>query len=89
MAANRPTGLTPQQSACLGALRAHHARLGVMPSISELQAALGTPSRSVVHRLLVQLEHRGAIKRLARRARAIRITRSACPHCGGDLNDAI
>jgi repressor LexA len=81
----RRTGLTPQQSVCLEAIRAHHKGTGVMPSVSELQTALGISSRSAVHRLLVQLETRGAIKRAARRARAIRIIGTACPHCGGEL----
>ena len=79
------TGLTPHQRACLNAIRTHHGGTGSMPSISELQTALGISSRSAVHRLLVQLEARGAIKRRAHRARAIRLMADTCPHCGGEL----
>jgi len=81
----RRTGLTPQQNGCLEAIRAHHTVRGAMPSISDLQTALGMASKSAVHRLLVQLESRGAIKRAAGRARAIRLMTSSCPHCGGEL----
>jgi repressor LexA len=56
-----------------------------MPSISELQDALSNPSKTAVHRLLRQLESRGAIKRVRGRARAIRILDDQCPHCGGLL----
>jgi repressor LexA len=83
--ASRRMGLTPQQSACLQAIRSHHGGTGAMPSISDLQTAMGMASRSAVHRLLVQLEVRGAIKRAAGRARAIRLTTVSCPHCGGEL----
>jgi repressor LexA len=83
--ASRHMGLTPQQSACLQAIRFHHDGTGTMPSISDLQTALGMTSRSAVHRLLVQLEDRGAIKRAAGRARAMRLTTVSCPHCGGEL----
>ncbi|HEY5046729.1 MAG TPA: MarR family transcriptional regulator [Rhizomicrobium sp.] len=79
------TGLTPHQSACLDAIRTHHADKGAMPSLSELRSALGIQSKSAVHRLLRQLESRGAIKRAAGRARAIRIAEVTCPHCGGGL----
>jgi repressor LexA len=79
------TGLTPRQRACLDAIGTHREGTGSMPSISELQTILGIPSRSAVHRLLVQLEARGAIKRRAGRARAIRLVAAACPHCGGEL----
>jgi SOS-response transcriptional repressor LexA len=54
-----------------------------MPSLSELQAALGMASRGAVHRLLRELEERGAITRLSRRPRAIRVAERHCPHCGG------
>jgi repressor LexA len=83
--ASRHMGLTPQQNACLQAIRFHHGGRGAMPSISDLQMALGMTSKSAVHRLLVQLEDRGAIKRAAGRARAIRLTSVSCPHCGGEL----
>jgi len=82
---SRRMGLTPQQNACLEAIRSHHVGTGAMPSVSELQMALGMASKSAAHRLLVQLEARGAIKRATGRARAIRLMTSACPHCGGEV----
>jgi repressor LexA len=77
-----PTGLTPRQRDCLEAIRVHQEDRGAMPSIAELQSQMGIASKSGVHRLLLQLETRGAIKRVAGRARAIRIATSKCPHCG-------
>jgi SOS-response transcriptional repressor LexA len=56
-----------------------------MPSISDLGDALDNPSKTAVHRLLRQLETRGAITRVRGRARAIRIVEDQCPHCGGML----
>jgi len=87
MIANRQRrfGLTPAQAMCLEAIRAHLERTGTMPSVAELRAALAVSSTSAVHKLLRQLETRGAIKRIAGRARAIRITTHHCPSCGGEL----
>lgn len=81
----RRVGLTRQQINCLKAIEAHQTKNGLMPTNAELQAALGLTSRSAVHRLLVQLETRGSIVRTARRARAISIRHTQCPHCGGEL----
>jgi repressor LexA len=78
-------GLTPRQNACLAAIRAHRDEEGTMPSLSELQTRLQLASRSGVHRLLTQLEMRGAIRRASGRARAIQIATATCPHCGGDV----
>jgi SOS-response transcriptional repressor LexA len=76
-------GLTPRQTACLHAIRNLSAVRGVMPSLSELQRALGVRSRSSVRKLLLQLESRGAIERVSRRARAIRLVEIRCPYCDG------
>ena len=81
----RRMSLTPRQTACLEAINQHHAQAGVMPSLSELQSALGMASRGAVHRLLLQLEERGAITRASRRPRAIRVAERQCPHCGGTV----
>jgi SOS-response transcriptional repressor LexA len=82
----RPMGLTPRQIVCLQAIKEHHGKTGVMPSMSELQAVLGMASRGAVHRLLLQLEERGAIIRVSRRPRAIRVAEQHCPHCGGAVS---
>ena len=79
----RIRGLTPRQTACLNAIRNLSAAQGVMPSLSELQRSLGVRSRSSVRNLVLQLESRGAIERVSRRARAIRLVEIRCPYCGG------
>jgi repressor LexA len=84
-AQHKGLGLTPRQRLCLDAIRAHHGATRAMPSIAELQTALGKPSKTAVHRLLVQLEKRGAIRRKRGQARAIRVIDNSCPHCGGEL----
>jgi SOS-response transcriptional repressor LexA len=82
-------GLTAKQLACLDAVEAHHARTNSMPSLDQLRSALGLTSKSGAARLLSQLEQRGAIRRLAGRARAIRVLRQdACPHCGKPVETA-
>lgn len=78
-------GLTKRQRACLAAIKAHQAKTGLMPTTVELCAALGLSSRSAAARLLLRLEHRGAIKRIHGCARAIALKRTRCPHCGGEL----
>lgn len=78
-------GLTARQKACLDAIKAHQARTGGMPSIEDLRIALGLASKSGVSRLLLRLEHRGAIKRIHGCARAIALKRQRCPHCGKDV----
>jgi len=77
-------GLTPRQQECLAAIKRHVREQGTMPRLADLAEALGLSSRSAVHGLLMDLEERGAIRRLRGRPRAIRIA-SACPHCGGEL----
>ena len=48
---------------------------GVSPSFDEMTEALNLASKSGIHRLIVALEERGFIRRLAHRARAIEILR--------------
>ncbi len=55
-----------------------HKRLqkdGVPPSFDEMKDALDLRSKSGIHRLIMALEERGFIRRLAHRARAIEIVR--------------
>ena len=85
MPIRRRSGLTPQQNECLKAIKLHHSRTGAMPSLAEIALDLSIASKSDVHRLLVQLEERGAIRRLRGRARAITLVARECPHCGGAL----
>ena len=67
--------LTRKQSELL---RFIHERLqaeGVPPSFDEMKEALDLKSKSGIHRLIMALEERGFIKRLANRARAIEVLR--------------
>jgi repressor LexA len=67
--------LTRKQSELL---RFIHERLqaeGVPPSFDEMKDALALRSKSGIHRLILALEERGFIRRLANRARAIEVLR--------------
>jgi repressor LexA len=67
--------LTRKQSELL---RFIHERLlaeGVPPSFDEMKDALELRSKSGIHRLIMALEERGFIRRLANRARAIEVLR--------------
>ncbi len=67
--------LTKKQSELL---RFIHERLqedGVPPSFDEMKDALDLRSKSGIHRLILALEERGFIRRLANRARAIEVLR--------------
>src|SRR5271156_3170012 len=71
----RTAMLTRKQSELL---RFIHERLqdeGVPPSFDEMKEALDLKSKSGIHRLIIALEERGFIKRLANRARAIEVLR--------------
>jgi repressor LexA len=46
---------------------------GVPPSFEEMKGALNLQSKSGVHRLIIALEERGFIKRMANRARALEV----------------
>lgn len=65
--------LTKKQKECYDALRDYKAKHGIIPSYDELMVILNLKSKSGIHRLIVGLEERGAIRRLRNRARAIRI----------------
>lgn len=49
---------------------------GVSPSFDEMREALDLKSKSGIHRLIVALEERGYIRRLAHKARAIEILKT-------------
>jgi SOS-response transcriptional repressor LexA len=67
-------GLTRLQHAALEAIREHmtgHA--GVPPSYDELAKGLGYRHRSSIHKVICQLEQRGAIRRLPGCSRSLEI----------------
>jgi len=75
--------LTRKQLELLDFIRERVAAEGVAPSFDEMKDALGLRSKSGIHRLIVALEERGFIRRLAHRARAIEVLRPA-PGRSGD-----
>jgi SOS-response transcriptional repressor LexA len=66
-------GLTVVQQNCFDFLRSYRDERGVMPSFREVGDHLGIKSMSRVHYLMVALEGRGVIRRIAAKARAIEI----------------
>lgn len=78
-------GLTAPQAALLRFVQGYQlAHGGVSPTVRECADGLAARSKSTAQRLLVELERRGAIRRLPRRERAIEvITRLAIPSIDG------
>ncbi len=67
--------LTRKQSELLRFIHERLQEEGVPPSFDEMKEALDLRSKSGIHRLIMALEERGFIKRLANRARAIEVLR--------------
>lgn len=67
--------LTRKQLELLDFIKTRLDRDGVPPSFDEMKDALDLRSKSGIHRLIIALEERGFIRRLAHRARAIEIVK--------------
>ncbi len=67
--------LTRKQHDLLNFIHARMQKEGIPPSFDEMKDALNLRSKSGIHRLILALEERGFIRRLAHRARAIEIVR--------------
>lgn len=67
--------LTRKQLELLDFIKVRLDRDGVPPSFDEMKDALDLRSKSGIHRLIIALEERGFIRRLAHRARAIEIVK--------------
>lgn len=67
--------LTRKQLELLDFIKVRLDRDGVPPSFDEMKDALSLRSKSGIHRLIIALEERGFIRRLAHRARAIEIVK--------------
>ena len=65
--------LTRKQLELLDFIKGRMDRDGVPPSFDEMKDALDLKSKSGIHRLIIALEERGFIRRLAHRARALEI----------------
>lgn len=72
-------GLTRQQKRALDFIENVYDASGVPPSYEELMNHMGLHSKSGIHRIILALEERGAIRRIPNRARAIEPTRSLTP----------
>ena len=67
--------LTRKQSELLLFIDERLRESGVPPSFDEMKDALDLKSKSGIHRLIIALEERGFIRRLANRARALEVLR--------------
>jgi repressor LexA len=67
--------LTKKQLDLLAFIHKRVQRDGVPPSFDEMKLALDLRSKSGIHRLIIALEERGFIRRLAHRARAIEVVK--------------
>lgn len=67
--------LTQRQHQLLQFIHDYMNQHGVPPSFEEMRDALRLKSKSGIHRLIMGLEERGYIRRLAYRARALEVTR--------------
>ena len=65
--------LTQKQYDLLVYIHNHLEKTGLSPSFDEMRDQLGLKSKSGVHRLILALEERGFLKRLANRARALEV----------------
>ena len=65
--------LTKKQKELLNYIQSFQNKNGVTPSYEEMKAALNLKSKSGIHRLIIALEERGFVKRLAHKARALEI----------------
>ena len=68
--------LTTKQRDLLKFINDETNKRGVPPSFEEMKDALNLKSKSGIHRLIMALEERGFVKRLAHRARAIEVLKT-------------
>ena len=65
--------LTVKQKKLLEYINSFQKKNGVTPSYEEMKSALDLRSKSGIHRLILALEERGFLKRLAHKARALEV----------------
>ena len=65
--------LTKKQKELLNYIQKFQSKNGVTPSYEEMKSALNLKSKSGIHRLILALEERGFVNRLAHKARALEI----------------
>lgn len=64
-------GLTPRQKEALSFIGGFIERNGYSPSLDEVAKALGLSGKGNVHRLISELEKRGAIRKLPNKNRSM------------------
>ena len=74
--------LTKKQKQLLNYIGTFQSRNGVTPSYEEMKDALELKSKSGIHRLILALEERGFVKRLAHKARALEIIKDGIANLG-------
>ncbi|MCQ2966360.1 MAG: transcriptional repressor LexA [Alphaproteobacteria bacterium] len=67
--------LTKKQRALLMLIHDHLEKNGITPSFEEMKNAVGLKSKSGIHRLIAELQERGYVKTLPRKARALEIVK--------------
>ena len=69
--------LTIKQKKLLEYINSFQKKNGVTPSYEEMKSALDLKSKSGIHRLILALEERGFLKRLAHKARALEVIKDS------------
>ena len=69
--------LTKKQKELLNYISTSQNRNGVSPSYDEMRSALNLKSKSGIHRLILALEERGFVRRLAHKARALEVLKDS------------
>ena len=69
--------LTVKQKKLLEYINSFQKKNGVTPSYEEMKSALDLKSKSGIHRLILALEERGFLKRLAHKARALEVIKDS------------
>ena len=69
--------LTVKQKKLLEYINSFQKKNGVTPSYEEMKSALNLKSKSGIHRLILALEERGFLKRLAHKARALEVIKDS------------
>ncbi len=72
--------LTKKQKELLNYIQKFQSKNGVTPSYEEMKSALNLKSKSGIHRLILALEERGFVKRLAHKARALEVIKDGISH---------
>ncbi len=79
--------LTKKQKELLTYIQNFQSKSGVTPSYEEMKSALSLKSKSGIHRLVIALEERGFVKRLAHKARALEVIKDGISRVNVSTNN--